>query len=305
MFAVARFVFWNNPLVRIAQRNPGPSRCGILVRAFVGICLVFSCYGPGHGQAPAETLQTALAHALGSSQASAVVLDLKTGSAIAAVGEPRRAAPGSTLKPLLLEYALRHGIVTPQTKVFCHRNLRVGDRSLPCTHPANDDVFTAETALAESCNTYFADLARRFSSPDLETALRETRLPHRPLDRATPEERELAMLGLSGVMVTPEELARAYRDLASSLEARGPVERGLAGSVNYGMANAAAVPGMTILGKTGTARNPGESWTHGWFAGVLPGRLVVVVLVPSGDGGTAAHLARGFFLQLQREGRTR
>ena len=27
----------------------------------------------------------------------------------------------------------------------------------------------AETALAESCNTYFADLAKRFSAEDLET----------------------------------------------------------------------------------------------------------------------------------------
>jgi cell division protein FtsI/penicillin-binding protein 2 len=275
------------------------------MRALVGIFVVFFCHGPGHGQAPAETVQAALAKALGTTQASAVVLDLKTGSSIAVVGEPRSATPGSTLKPLLLEYALRHGIVTPQTKVFCHRSLRVGDRSLPCTHPANEDVFTAETALAESCNTYFADMAQRFSSPDLERALREARIPHRPLDRATPEERELTVLGLSGVMVTPVELAQAYRVLATSLEADGPIERGLAGSVNYGMANAVAVPGMMILGKTGTAINPGESWTHGWFAGILPGRLVVVVLVPNGDGGVAAHLARGFFFQLQRTGRAR
>jgi cell division protein FtsI/penicillin-binding protein 2 len=156
------------------------------------------------------------------------VLDLKTGSTVAVVGEARNATPGSTLKPLLLEYALRHGIVTPETKVFCHRNLRVGDRSLPCTHPANEDVFTAETALAEFCNTYFADIARRFSSPDLETTLREARIPHRPLDRATMEERELATLGLKDVMVTPVELARAYRGLAKSLETDGPVERGKA-----------------------------------------------------------------------------
>jgi cell division protein FtsI/penicillin-binding protein 2 len=275
------------------------------MRAFVGIFVAFSYHGPGHGQMPAETLQTALAQALRITQASAVVLDLKTGSTVAVVGKSRSATPGSTLKPLLLDYALRHGIVTPQTKVFCHRDLRVGELSLPCTHPAAEDVFTAEMALAESCNTYFADMARRFSSPDLEAALREARIPHRPLDRATPEERELATLGLKDVMVTPVELARAYRVLAMSLVIDGPVERGLADSVSYGMANATAIPGMTILGKTGTARNPGESWTHGWFAGVLPGRLVMVVLVPNGDGGVAAHLARGFFLHLQRDGLAR
>jgi cell division protein FtsI/penicillin-binding protein 2 len=292
--------------VRVARENfvtrtsLGPAR---ILRAICLILIFMISFW--RGQALAESLQQALASALVNTGSSAVVLDLKTGGVVAAVGNARRAAPGSTLKPLLLEYALRHGIVTPQTKVFCHRNLRVEDRSLPCTHPANEDVFTAETALAESCNTYFAELARRFSSTALETALRETRLPHRPLDSATPEERELAVLGLSGVMVTPEELARAYRDLASSFEAGGPVERGLAGSVSYGMANAAAVPGMTILGKTGTAKNPGESWTHGWFAGVLPGKLVVVVFVPNGDGGTAAHLAQGFFLRLPHGGPAR
>lgn len=39
---------------------------------------------------------------------------------------PRRATPGSTLKPLLLEYALEHGIVHPQTEVYCRRNFHVG-----------------------------------------------------------------------------------------------------------------------------------------------------------------------------------
>lgn len=268
-----------------------------LVIASVLISIVFDVVGVHAG---AGTLQEGLAAALKNTQSSGVVLDLLTGSLVAVIGRSRGGTPGSTLKPLLLEYGLRHGIVTSETKVFCNRNLRVGERSLPCTHPARESVFSAESALAESCNTYFADMARRFSSRDLETVLREARIPHRSLSRATPEERELAMLGLEGVTITPIELARAYRRLSKSLEEDGPVVRGLTDSVNYGMANAARVPGMTILGKTGTAKNPRESWTHGWFAGILPGRLVLVVFVPRGDGGVAARVARAFFVELQR-----
>jgi cell division protein FtsI/penicillin-binding protein 2 len=60
------------------------------------------------------------------------------------------------------------------------------------------------------------------------------------------------------------------------------------------MARSAAVSGVAIPGKTGTASDPGEAWTHGWFAGAIPNRLVIVVYVPHGDGGTAAELAQRF-----------
>ena len=138
-------------------------------------------------------------------------------------------------------------------------------------------------------------MARRFTGPQLETALQSTNLPHSSMNSADVAHRQLAVLGLNGVSVSPLELARAYRDLLAHMPPDGPVVRGLKGSVDYGMANHAAVPGLTILGKTGTASNPGESWTHGWFAGAIPGRFVLVLYVPNSDGGTAARLAQTFF----------
>ena len=101
------------------------------------------------------------------------------------------------------------------------------------------------------------------------------------------------------------ELAHAYRDLLQRAPLTGPVLRGLEGSVNYGMANPAVTSGVTILGKTGTASDAGEPWTHGWFAGAIPGRFVVVVYVPHGDGGTAARLAQTFFQAVSGEGKLR
>ena len=259
---------------------------------------VFCTLLPASGVGAASP-QAALASALSGTQASGVVLDLHTGASIAVIGAPRPAAPGSALKPLLLQYALDHGIIRSGTQVFCHRAVHIGTIALPCTHPASQDVFTAESALAESCNSYFAELGKRFSGSALEIALRQTGMPHRSVNAASPDERALTTLGLRDVMATPRDLAQAYRSLVLSTPADSPVIAGLRGSVDYGMAHAAAIPGLLILGKTGTAANPGEPWTHGWFAGILPGRLVLVIYVPHGDGGTAATLARRFFLGVE------
>jgi len=247
----------------------------------------------------------ALAGALRGTQASAVVLDLQTGAVVASVGEQRRSAPGSAIKPLLLEYALEHGIVRAEMQVYCRRNLHVGGKALPCSHPADQPVFTAESALAESCNTWFAEMGRRFSGPDLEAALRATGLPHASMAAANVEQRQLAVLGLRGVSATPLELARAYRELLEHMPAGGAVARGLEDSVNFGMASPAVVPGVRILGKTGTASDVGETWTHGWFAGAIPGRVLIVVYAPNGDGGTAARLAARFFRGIAAEGERR
>ena len=249
-------------------------------------------------QLAAQPAARALAQALRGTQASAVALDAQTGNVLAAAGPPRRGAPGSTLKPLLLEYALDHAIVRADTEVYCRRNLHIGTRALPCTHPASQPVFTAESALAESCNTWFAEMARRFTGPNLEAALETTRLPHASMASADVAQRQLAVLGLNGVTASPLELVRAYRDLLQHAPANGPVVRGLEDSVNFGMANPAKVAGVVILGKTGTASDPGEVRNHGWFDGAIPGRLLVVVYVRRGDGGAAARLAQTFFRTL-------
>ena len=258
-------------------------------RAVLWMLLPVSC-------ARAASPQAALAAALLGTQASGVAVDLHTGAVIAVTGASGEATPGSALKPLLLQYALDHSIIRAQTQVFCRRALHIGALSLPCTHPAGQDVFTAESAVAESCNSYFADLGKRFSGDSLEAALRQSGLPHRAVNAASPEERELTTLGLRNVRAAPRDLARAYRAMALSAPADSPVLAGLRGSVDYGMAHAAATAGLVILGKTGTAADGGERWTHGWFAGILPGRFVLVIYVPHGDGGTAAALAHSFFV---------
>ena len=211
--------------------------------------------------------------------------------------------PGSAIKPLLLAYALDHGIVHAGTEVYCRRDLHLAGRALPCTHPADRPVFTAERALAESCNTWFADLGKRFTGTELEAALKHWHVPHPSLSSAGPEQRQLVVLGLKDMTLSPLQMAGAYRSMLSQLTPGSVVLRGLRGSVDYGMAHASAIAGVNILGKTGTASNPGESWTHGWFAGAIPGQMVVVIYVPHGDGGTAAGIARIFLAAFAKSGR--
>lgn len=259
--------------------------------------MVLTVSAPGQ----ALTMTEALSRELRGTQASAIVLDLKSGAVLARIGQDRRGTPGSSIKPLLLAYALQHSIVREDTQVYCRRNLHIGNRSLPCTHPADNPVFTAQSALAESCNTWFAEMARRYTGPALEAALRGYQLPHDDMSQADVAQRQLAVLGLKGVTVSLTELGQAYLRMLRQLPADGAVARGLQDSVSFGMANPAAVQGLAVLGKTGTARDPGEAWTHGWFVGAIPGRFLIVVYVPRGDGGTAAQLAQRFFRDVAKE----
>jgi stage II sporulation protein D len=244
--------------------------------------------------------QAALSSALRGTPAVGVVVDVKTGRQLAAMKTPEatQGAPGSLLKPLFLASALNHHELLPQTTVFCRRDLHViaedRDWNLACTHPQTNVAFSAQEALAYSCNRYFAALADRLSPAGAATTLSHYGLPpiHPPQTR---EQKELLVLGLAGLTTSPSKIAAAYRKLALEL-AQSPaldaVREGLGDSVRYGMAHNAAVPGMEIAGKTGTVT------TGGWFAGIAPlnhEEVVIVIYLPKGNGADAARLAQHFF----------
>ena len=190
----------------------------------------------------------------------------------------------------------------PQTAVFCRRDLRVSTGSrewnLACTHPQSDVPFTAQEALAYSCNRYFAALADRMTPAQVSATLEHYGLGHIQTPQ-TREQKELLVLGFAGIAVSPTQIASAYRKLALELDdpraptVLDPVREGLRDSVRYGMAHNAAIPGMDVAGKTGTS-NEG-----GWFAGVgsfAQEQMVLVIYLPRGNGADAARLAQRFFL---------
>jgi cell division protein FtsI/penicillin-binding protein 2 len=247
-------------------------------------------------------------------EARIVVLDVATGHILAAhrLDEAARtlAAPGSALKPLVLYGLLAAGRWNPENRIACDRRLAVAGHRLACTHPPAPP-FDARAALAWSCNSYFAQVARTLRPGDLRRLLQPTGLlgvtglaaneaAAEFREPRTMDDEQLTLLGALGVRVTPLELAVAYRWLALEFVAHPDsvatqtVRAGLQDSASFGMAGAANLGGVPVAGKTGTAEGETTSQTHGWFAGIAPAQnphIVICVYLPAGRGADAAHLA--------------
>jgi peptidoglycan glycosyltransferase len=249
----------------------------------------------------AGSLQRIAALAMGARQGAVVVLDAGSGRPLAVV-RPRvakslLAKPGSTIKPFTLEALVKAGLAG---KAVCSRRLMFGSRNLSCSHPEAPGALSASEALAYSCNSWFAAMAARLQPDDLVLPLRAVGFSVRGRPDSV-EALQLLALGEGDVRVTPLALAEAYRKLASSVSPQ--VRQGLVEATTYGTARLAAVPGLEVAGKTGTATSD-ASHKHAWFAGFAPARaprVVVVVYLESGQGGSdAAPVAHEVFAAWQR-----
>ena len=243
-----------------------------------------------------------------------VILDARSGHLLAShqlrAASATLAAPGSTLKPLILFQALQSNLWTAGRRVPCNGNLQIRNHRLACSH-APAPPFAAREAIAWSCNTYFAALARSLAPGQLDRMLRPTGLlgstqlaPGEALalfhSPSSADEIQLTALGVEGIRVTPLALAVAYRWLAQQIAAAPnsiasqTVLGGLADSASFGIASQARIAAVPVAGKTGTAETTGSQQTHGWFAGWAPAdnpQVVVVVYLPTGRGMDAAHIA--------------
>jgi Cell division protein FtsI/penicillin-binding protein 2 len=251
-------------------------------------------------------------------EARVVVLDIGSNRVLAGhhLTEAARtlAAPGSSLKPLILYQLIEASRWNPDRRIACDRSLAIDGHRLACSHPPAQP-FDAREALAWSCNTYFAQMARSLSPGELGRIFRRAGLlastgltlkegvPEAAAEfrePATPDQMQLTVLGVEGIRITPLELAAAYRWLALETAthpdsiASQMVLGGLMDSASFGMANTASLGGASVAGKTGTAEGAATAQTHGWFAGLFPAdhpRVVVAVYLPSGHGADAARVA--------------
>jgi membrane peptidoglycan carboxypeptidase len=226
-------------------------------------------------------VESALRSAFRHRPGCATALDLATGKPLAHwrpdLVKSWSAAPGSVLKPLVA--AILH---RPDTLVPCRQSLSIAGVNCPCTHSPQTAPLDLPTALALSCNHWFAAQAATLDPARLARALAGASFT----PPATPENLQLLALGARHIRVTPAWLARAFhRLLASPPEA---VLDGLRRAVSEGTA-AAAKPALG--GKTGTSREAS------WFAGFNHSLLLVVAL-PGGTGAAdAAPLAGEIFAQ--------
>jgi cell division protein FtsI/penicillin-binding protein 2 len=193
-----------------------------------------------------------------------------------------RALPGSAIKPLV-------AMALPQNEEYrCRRLISAGGRRLDCTHNTLGTAGLTE-AICHSCNDYFLQAAARLSAGRLRQVLLSYGLS--ALLPQTEADHSLLALGLWGVAVSPEELARAYARLA--LGAYPAVRLGVERAVDEGTSAAAQPAGLAVAGKTGTA--PPAAWFAGWAPRLEP-EIALAVYVPSGRGMTeAAPAAREIF----------
>ena len=242
-------------------------------------------------------------------QGAALLLNVRTRALIAVNGNVSAGKtvvpPGSTLKPFVLAALMKRGRLTADEAFVCPIRLSIGNRRFDCAHPPLVTPMHLDTALAYSCNCFVAHVAERFKPGELAGELTSLGLARRTA--RSPDAQRIQALGESGVLVTPMELALAYRRLA--LRANEPEMRsiltGLEGAVEFGTAQHARVTGATVAGKTGSTRSAaGDSIA--WFAGFMPSRepeVVVTVMTTGRSGGSDAAPIASRILEAYRAGR--
>jgi peptidoglycan glycosyltransferase len=282
-------------------------------------------------------IQRAATAALGTRLGGIAVVRPRTGDVLALAGLAVSAPqpPGSTFKIITLATALEAGIARPDSSYPVQTFTTLSGVKL---RNAGDEACGGglSTAFAVSCNSVFAPLGARLGAGRLVRsaerfgfnerlaipALRPSTIPSRLRDDL---EVGASAIGQGRVLATPLEMAsvgaaignrglrarprlvrdeRVRRRRAVGARAAGQVRDMMLAVVRAGTGTAAALPGVEVAGKTGTAElrptaggPPDPKNTDAWFVAFAPASrptvAVAVMLVGAGHGGeAAAPLAR-------------
>jgi cell division protein FtsI/penicillin-binding protein 2 len=306
------------------------------------------------------SIQRAAVGALGPQLGGIVAMRPSDGRilAVAGLGLNGLQPPGSTFKMITLSAVLEARIASPRT-VFQYATYATLDGVKLNNANGESCGGTLEEAFASSCNSVFSPLGVKLGSGRLVATAESFGFNHDPgvpgaaqstLPPASAIQGELALgstaIGQGQVLATPLEMATVAATIAdaglrprptfdpTATPAAGPpvispavsgtVRRMMIAVVRAGTGTAAAIPGVVVAGKTGTAelktQCPSEAGSHeekgsstgsegcasasnqasntdAWFAAFAPAsnpRIVVgVLLVKDGAGGeTAAPVAR-------------
>jgi len=284
------------------------------------------------------SLETAAVAALGNSYAGIAAMDPRTGALLALAGIAFSAAqpPGSTMKMITSTAALAAGIVKLNT-VFPYSTEAVLDGYTLHNAGGEDCGGTLLNSFAVSCNSVFAPLGARVGgqrllamaekfgfnqAPTIPGAVEST-IP--PSSLGSDLDVGSSAIGQGQVLATPLQMTDVGATIAmggrrplptlhahqrprfvrvTSGHVAGDVQQMMVAVVQYGTGTAAAIPGVTVAGKTGTAELANTTTASGgsvananqltdaWFVGYAPvghPRIVVGALFPNqGAGGATA-----------------
>jgi len=309
------------------------------------------------------TVQRAAVLALGGQYGGIVAMQPSTGQilAVAGLGIDGLQPPGSTFKMITLTGVLEAKLATPST-VFPYATFATLDGVKLNNANGEDCGGSLELAFAVSCNSVFTPLGVKLGASRLVAMAERFGFNHAPgvagaaestLPAASRIQGELDIgstaIGQGQVLATPLEMATVAATIADGGKRPQPtflptttrsagatvmsssvartVRHLMTAVVRFGTGTSAAIPGVVVAGKTGTAElksacptpssetNPTETTakeasnegcqgtaneaanTDAWFAAFAPAihpRIVVgVLLVKDGAGGTtAAPVAR-------------
>lgn len=290
--------------------------------------------------------------AMSGRQGGAVALDPVSGAVLAFAGQAFSLLqpPGSTFKVVTTAGALEFGVASlKSTYPFATRALLSG---VPLANAGGENCGgTLAAAFAESCNSVFAPMGAKlgserlvksaerfgFNGPPLLPGVAQSTIPKELGDELNigssaigQGEVQASTLQMADVAATIArggrrapltlDYAQARKNTARtgepaiSAKTAKAMRKLMTGVVTGGTGTAAAIGGVTVAGKTGTAelksREPGDTSsnpedTDAWFIafapagpGQVPRIAVGVLFVGAGAGGeTAAPAARGILVE--------